>query len=189
MTHLFYCAALLLSMLSSSTVCSSSNLMNVLSLTITSPAGFLNGQRTYPTLPAVSIDTMGKISTIQVLKQQLANELELPLRDLRVIDPSFPSQIKSTFVARTTGMLFTLENIKVVVKCNEAVVFSPSLPEAQEFIRYLQQQIAQVNTDAVVQQQATKSRFELVVIEAALSVVCSSFTRKIRRYFCRFISI
>jgi hypothetical protein len=172
-------AAIVLSMLYSNTVCSS-NLVNILSATLSSsPASFINGQRSPPSLPAVSIDATGKVSMIQVRKQELANELELPLRDLRVIDPSFPTQIKSTFVARTTGILFTLENIKVVVKCNEAVIFSPFLPEAQEYIRYLQQQIAQSKSEVTDHQQ--QSRFELIVIEAALSVVCSSFTRKIRR--------
>ena len=44
-------------------------------------------------LPAIRVDSSGKVYTVQVLKQQLANELGLPLRDLRIIDPSFPSQV------------------------------------------------------------------------------------------------
>eukprot|EP00601_Ochromonadales_sp_CCMP2298_P008546 CAMPEP_0173203544 /NCGR_PEP_ID=MMETSP1141-20130122/19582_1 /TAXON_ID=483371 /ORGANISM="non described non described, Strain CCMP2298" /LENGTH=151 /DNA_ID=CAMNT_0014129021 /DNA_START=106 /DNA_END=558 /DNA_ORIENTATION=+ len=102
------------------------------------PSPYSSNQRS---LPAVKVDPKGTVYTTEILKQQLANELNLPLRDLRIVDPSFPSQIQATFTARPNAILFTLENIKVVVKHNEALVFSPFQSEVREFIPALQQQI------------------------------------------------
>ena len=62
---------------------------------VTSIANAVNHNRPLISLPAVRVDSTGKVYTVQVLKQQLANELGLPLRDLRIIDPSFPTQVYS----------------------------------------------------------------------------------------------
>ena len=90
------------------------------------PAPFTSSQRS---LAAIKVDPSGKVYTTQILKQQLANELGLPLRDLRIVDPSFPSQIQASFISRKKCILFCIENIKVVVQHNEALVFGPFQPE------------------------------------------------------------
>jgi len=133
------------------------------------------------TLTAIKVNPTGQVYSTQILKQQLANELSIPLRDLRVVDPSLPSQIQATFVARPKAILFCIENIKVVVQSHEALVFSPSLPEVQEFIPVLQQNILQnldLRLDPKYQQK--RMRFEHVVLESALNVVCSSLYERIR---------
>lgn len=133
------------------------------------------------TLTAIKVNPSGQVYSTQILKQQLANELSIPLRDLRVVDPSLPSQIQATFVARPKAILFCIENIKVVVQSHEALVFSPSLPEVQEFIPVLQQNILQnldLRLDPKYQQK--RMRFEHVVLESALNVVCSSLFERIR---------
>ena len=61
---------------------------------VTSIANAVSNNRPLISLPAIRVDSTGKVYTVQVLKQQLANELGLPLRDLRIIDPSFPSQVR-----------------------------------------------------------------------------------------------
>jgi hypothetical protein len=83
-------------------------------------------------LAAIKVDPSGRVYTTQILKQQLANELGLPLRDLRIVDPSYPSQIQATFTARKKAILFCIENIKVVVQHNEALVFGPTQPEVSQ---------------------------------------------------------
>ena len=90
-------------------------------------------------LPAIKVDPTGKVYRTQILKQQLADELGLPLRDLRIVDPSIPSQIQATFMARPNVILFCIENIKVVVQRNEALIFSPYEASVQEFVPVLQQ--------------------------------------------------
>jgi Mg2+ and Co2+ transporter CorA len=139
------------------------------------PSQFTSSQRS---LPAIKIDPSGKVYTTQILKQQLANELGLPLRDLRIVDPSFPNQIQATFTARKKAILFCIENIKVVVQHNEALVFSPYQPEVQEFVPALQQQIQAAAGD--LQGSNGPARFEHIVLEAALNVVCSNLFRRVR---------
>ena len=125
-------------------------------------------------LPAIKVDPSGKAYTTNILKQQLANELNLPIRDFRIVDPSFPSQIQTTFTSRPNAILFCIENIKVVVQRDEALIFSPFQPEVQEFVPVLQQQLTQAVGDTAT------GRFEHVVLEAALNVVCSSLLRRVR---------
>jgi magnesium transporter len=140
-----------------------------------SPSSLPSAQRS---LPAMKIDTSGKVYVTQILKQQLANELGLHLRDLRIVDPSLPTQIKATFTSRRKAILFCIENIKVVVQHDEALVFGLYQPEVQEFIPALQQQIAQATAGEVLL--AGSARFEHIVLEAALNVVCSNLLRRVR---------
>jgi len=156
-------------------------------------------------LPAIKVDPTGKVYTTQILKQQLANELGLPLRDLRIVDPSFPSQIQATFTARPKAILFCIENIKVVVQRGEALVFSPYQPEVQEFIPALQAQImamtggpssssisSSISSSSSSTAAATNAGtlsgsggvatlpFELIVLEAALNVAIQTLFRRLR---------
>lgn len=135
-------------------------------------------------LPAIKVDPTGKVYRTQILKQQLADELGLPLRDLRIVDPSFPSQIQATFMARPNVILFCIENIKVVVQRNEALVFSPYEASVQEFVPVLQQQIALAaggaGGDGNLNILVNSARFEHIVIESALNLVCSSLLRRVR---------
>ena len=68
-------------------------------------------------------------------------------------------------------MLFSLENVKVVVQSDEALVFSPFQKEAQEFIQYLQKDIQNSDQNKnKVNLINPSSRFELAVIEAGVYV-------------------
>ena len=147
------------------------------SSSILPPAPF-SGTAARP-LAAVKVDPRGKVYQTQILKQQLANELGLPLRDLRVVDPSFPSQIQATFTARPKAILFCIENIKVVVQKGEALVFSPEVQSVQEFIPALQQQIATMEMAGPLGI-GVAAPFELIVIEAALNIVIQSLFRRVR---------
>ncbi len=138
------------------------------------PSPFLTNQRA---LPAIKVNLDGKIESVQLLKQNLAHDLELPLRDFRIVDPSYPTQIQANFIARPDVILLTLENIKVIVKHNETYVFNPNQSEVQEFIPALQQQIAHLEISAGA---GHRARFEHVVLEVALNVVCSNLLRKVR---------
>lgn len=43
--------------------------------------------------------------------------------------------------ARPTAILFCIENVKVIVRHDEVIIFGPTLPQVKEFIPALQQQI------------------------------------------------
>jgi Mg2+ and Co2+ transporter CorA len=124
---------------------------------------------------AVRINPSGQTQKVEILKQQLANELHLPLRDFRIVDPALPKQIKATFTARPNAILFCLETIKVVVQNNEALIFNPYINEVKEFTNFLQRQLLQSNDPLKA------GRFEHIVLEAALSIVCSNLFKKLRK--------
>ena len=67
---------------------------------ITPLSTFASNQRA---LPAIKVEPSGRVYTTQILKQQLANDLQLPLRDLRIVDPTMPNQIQATFTSRKQG--------------------------------------------------------------------------------------
>jgi magnesium transporter len=139
------------------------------------PSSIPSSQRS---LPAFKIDLFGEVYPTQIIKQQLANELGVHLRDLRIVDPSLPTQIQATFMARKKAILFSIENMKVVVQRDKVLVFDLHQPEVQEFIQALQQQMAHVASGDVLL--AGSTRFEHIVLEAALNVVCSNLLKKVR---------
>lgn len=137
-------------------------------------------------LDMIRINRKGETLGVQAMKQLLAKELGLPLRDLRYIDPSYPSQIHSTFIVRPGIILMSLESIKVIVKSDEALIFGVEDPEVQKYVSVLQLQLRHNlalgvekslndNLEAV-----NSSRFELLVVDAALNLVCSSLLFKVR---------
>jgi magnesium transporter len=141
-------------------------------------------------LSAVRIDKTGQLTHVQLYKASLATELSLPLRDFRIVDPSLPSQIQATFKSRPHVLLFSIENIKVVVKHDELFVFSPDQAMVQAFIPALQRQIATLesaegerNNNGGGERNVrsdTCARFEHVVLETALNVVCRDLARRVR---------
>lgn len=139
------------------------------------PSSIPSSQRS---LPAFKVDLFGEVYQTQILKQQLANELGVHLRDLRIVDPSLPTQIQATFMARKKAILFSIENMKVVVQRDKALIFDLHQPEVQEFIQALQQQIAQAAEKDILL--AGSTRFEHIVLEAALNLVCSNLLKKVR---------
>ena len=179
--HIYFCCTLLLRNYFATCVDAAEvNWMNrgvsSSALPFSSSSPLLTNQVRVP-LTAVKVSPDGHIYNTKVLKQQLANELSLPLRDLRVVDPSLPTQIQATFTARPKAILFCIENIKVVVQSNEALIFSPNRSEVQDFLPLLLQNIQQ-NQIGIDQKQ--KMRFEHVVLETALNVVCSSLFNRVR---------
>ena len=71
-----------------------------------------------------------------------------------------------------------ITNVKI--RSNEALIFSPFQQESQDFIQQLQQLISINIKDP--NQQNLNAKFEIAVIEAALSIVCSNLSSKIRKY-------
>lgn len=135
-------------------------------------------------LPVIKIDHQGNVQSSEVSKQQLANELGVPIRDLRIVDPSFPTQIQAVFMARNKAILFCVENIKVIIRFNEAVVFSPYQKEVMQYVPALQNHISQYMADANNSLPDTDkippTRFEHIVLEATLNIACSNLYRRVR---------
>lgn len=113
---------------------------------------------------------------MQIIKDQLAKELKLPLRDLRIIDVSFPNQMQTSLTARPTAILLSLERIKIVIKSNEALVFDIEKPETSEFLSYLQQQKTLLDSG---EGDINSKNFELWILESALHVMCSNLFKQV----------
>ena len=93
---------------------------------------------------------------------------------------------------RPTAILFSIENVKVVVKHDEVIIFGPTIPQVKEFIPALQQQIqnsisssdfsaANSTSESSDAYNIPSSRFEHVVLETALNVVCNNLFTQVRR--------
>lgn len=125
-------------------------------------------------LQAILVDRYGEMHGYNIAKHQLALDLKLPLRDMRLIDPSFPGQTQAAFAARPNALLFTFENIKVIVQKDHALVFGTTQADVVEFVPALQAQLRAVcSTDS-------RMRFEHTVIETALNVVCTKLLNNVR---------
>lgn len=129
-------------------------------------AGLSHGLRA--SLPVIRISKSGSMRATHILKQQLASDLRLPLRDLRVVDPSYPSQIQAAFIARPDAVLLSLEGIKVIAQRDAVLVFNPNAEEAQAFVHALHQELLT----------AADQPFEHLVIETALSIVCGRLSHR-----------
>jgi magnesium transporter len=135
---------------------------------------------TMRTIAAIKIDHDGKVETNRIVKQQLANELGLHLRDLRAVDPNLPSPAHAIFTVRPKAILFCIENIKVIVTHNEALLFNPAHADVQEFIKELQRQQFQAASLELAKRTGQMGRFEHLVLEVALKVSSASLFRRVQ---------
>lgn len=119
----------------------------------------------WKSLHATLLNPNGECQSCEVAKHQLSLDLRLPLRDLRLVDPSFPSTPQAALSVRPTALLFALEGIKMVVQKDKALVFRQAQTDALEFIPVLRAQLRSVRT-------VPGMRFEHRVVETALSIVC-----------------
>lgn len=125
-------------------------------------------------LRATVVDTNGESNSYDSAKQQLAIDLKLSLRDLRLVDPSIPTRTQTAIVARPTAVLFAMESIKMAVTEDKAFVFGHAQQETLEFISALQAQLHGVCSAA------DGIGFQHRVVETALSVVCSRLHSQLR---------
>lgn len=171
---------------------------------LTSTTGFFGSNPRM--LTGIKIDQEGKVSSFEIAKQQLASELLLPLRDLRIVDPSYPSQIQATVLARPNVILFSVDHVKIIIKHSEAFIFNVNHEEIRKFVSLLQQQLVVQSLKGYEPQRNEKSRtqnndthtlsekdnqneyslsltqqrFEHVVLETALSLISVTLSSEIR---------
>jgi hypothetical protein len=170
----------------------------------TTPLPSVGSSTQLKTLKAIKISPTGEAYTTQILKQQLANELGLNLRDLRIIDPSLPNKIQATFTIRPNVLVLSLENIKIIIQKDEALIFTPSLPEVEDFLPSLQQNIIQnlqnrkrrreshafhsgsrnlsytAPSSSLLPEPLEDVHFEHVVLESALNFVSTDLFQQVR---------
>lgn len=144
-------------------------------------------------LGGIKMDNKGRISSFDISKQQLSRELNLNLRDLRLVDPSCPSQFKATMAARPNVILFSVDHLKMIIKNNETFIFNTNHEEVERFVPLLQQQLRaqlqgqeetedqnEAKVDNQEEASLRKQRFEHIVLDSALSLISVSLTSVIK---------
>jgi Mg2+ and Co2+ transporter CorA len=93
------------------------------------------------------------------------------LRDLRLVDTSYPNQIRAAFMARPNVILITIENIKLVIQRNEVLVFNPLEKEVQQFVSLLNHQILQLSQNEKLESvEYERKKDEENLVDSHLSV-------------------
>ncbi|BDA42583.1 magnesium transporter MRS2-B [Coccomyxa sp. Obi] len=71
------------------------------------------------------LDSAGKISQRRVDKHDLCTRLSLPMRDLRILDPTvMTSQSPSSIFIRDNAIIFNIESLRMLVEKDEVILLS-----------------------------------------------------------------
>ena len=71
-------------------------------------------------------DELGKMKMVHIDKYTLATKLQVPLRDMRVLDPLFPTPYPSSIFIRDQSIILNLEHIKLIVCADQIWLLDPS---------------------------------------------------------------
>lgn len=121
-------------------------------------------------LDVVVLGRNGTVARQQLRKSELASALGCPIRDLRLIDASFPGNC-AAFLARRSAIVLCVEHVKAVIKRNEVLLFDPQSREVLPLIPMLQHQLA--TAPATVP-------FEHMILETILGHVCHTVHEKLQ---------
>ncbi|CAM9462193.1 unnamed protein product [Ectocarpus sp. 6 AP-2014] len=131
------------------------------------PAGPVNPSSRSVAVLRLSSD--GAAVETALSRQQLAAELNCPLRDLRMADPTFPGQFPSV-LARRGSIIFSVGEVKAVILSNEVLLF-PTKPDVLSIVPAVQEKI-RLGIRAVP--------FEQTVMECCLKHVCKDLLESAR---------
>eukprot|EP00752_Nemacystus_decipiens_P012091 g10718.t1 len=123
------------------------------------PAGPVNPSSR--SVPVLRLSSEGAAVETTLSRQQLANELNCPLRDLRLADPTFPGQFPSV-LARSGSIIFSVADVKAVIRSKELLLF-PTTPDVLSIVPAVQEKI-RLGVNAVP--------FEQAAMECCLKHVC-----------------
>mmetsp|Transcript_14195 Transcript_14195/g.20634 ORF Transcript_14195/g.20634 Transcript_14195/m.20634 type:complete len:373 (-) Transcript_14195:1356-2474(-) len=118
---------------------------------------------------ALEIKTDGTIRERHLQKSDVAADLHLNYRDLRVVDPSFRSET-AMFLARSSAIVVHLEHIRALVQANRILLFDPNHPRVQAFLPELRDRL---------KQEKHPLPYELRALEAILINVCGTLNRSL----------
>lgn len=136
----------------------------------------------------VRIGRNGTVVTEQVRKSQLAAHLGVPVRDLRLIDASFPGTC-AAFVVRRGAILLCVERVKAVIRRDEVLLFDPDIRDVQTLVPLLQQQLAAAAAGGASSSSSSRhssyapppTPFEHLALEAILANGCHSIHERLQQ--------
>jgi magnesium transporter len=111
----------------------------------------------------------GSTSTLHLDKHEVARRCAVPLRDLRLLESGLTTSFATSLLSRERALVVNLENVKLLVTAEEALVPNPELPHMAAFARSLANTLSGADGAAA----HSESPFEFRVLEAALVTACS----------------
>jgi magnesium transporter len=108
---------------------------------------------------------LSKIKTIQ--------QFQLPLRDLRILDPMLATSYPSALLAREKSIIVNMEFIKMVIGLDSCYVTNLEDPNSANFVDHLQERLKGLagKPDSEMKDKEVYLPFELRVLETALDYV------------------
>jgi magnesium transporter len=117
----------------------------------------------------------GSTSTLHLDKHEVARRCAVPLHDLRLLESGLTTSFATSLLSRERALVVNLENVKLLVTAEEALVPNPELPHMAAFARALANTLSGADGAAA----HSESPFEFRVLEAALANACSEMEARV----------
>jgi magnesium transporter len=136
---------------------------------------FLNQKK----IDGIRMNSIGNILPFEINKEELASTLRLPLRDLRIIDPSYPSQAQAAILTRPGVILISMGNLKIIIKEKEVFIFNHNHEQVRKFTALLERQFTRTldqdpNFDLYPLSTFPNQSFEHTILEACFHLTITS---------------
>ena len=101
------------------------------------------------TLQVLKVDADGSGRVISLGKHQISVALQLPVRDLRMLDPQLSTTFPAALLVRENAIVVNLEGIRAVITVDHVLLFSHSGPKVTAFVTNLQLKLSQRRRQAL----------------------------------------
>ena len=112
----------------------------------------------------------GTSTSLMLTKVKQYAVFQLPLRDLRILDPMLATSYPSALLAREKSIIVNMEFVKMIIGLERCYVTNLEDPNASNFVEYLQERLKGLG-DSAVRDKELFLPFELRVLETALDYV------------------
>ena len=89
----------------------------------------------------LEITPEGKASSMELSKVKVTQQLGIPLRDLRILDPMLATSYPSALLAREKSIIVNMEFIKMIIGMERCYVTNLDDPNAADFVEHLQHRL------------------------------------------------
>lgn len=83
----------------------------------------------------------GKASSMELSKMKVTQQLGIPLRDLRILDPMLATSYPSALLAREKSIIVNMEFIKMIIGMERCYVTNLDDPNTADFVEHLQHRL------------------------------------------------
>lgn len=108
----------------------------------------------------LSLTPDGNASSLELSKIKVTQQLGIPLRDLRILDPLLATSYPSALLAREKAIVVNLEFIKMIVGMNTCYVTNLDDPNAADFVEHLQHRLKYGPTNTGEEQQHQQQKLD-----------------------------